>query len=67
MTLQTYAIINTNTGNVENIIQYENQPTNPPPAFDSNYIAVQSDQAGPGWTYVDNTFIVPPQPPKDLS
>jgi hypothetical protein len=58
--LQNYAIID--GINVINIIQYEEQPTNPPPGFESPIIAVQSDIAGIGWTYVDGVFIAPPVP-----
>lgn len=48
--------------NVINVIDYDEQPTNPPPGFDEPIIAVQSDSAGPGWTYVDGQFISPPTP-----
>jgi len=58
--LQNYAIID--GVNVINIIQYEEQPSNPPPGFASPIIAVQSDTAGTGWTYVDGVFIAPPVP-----
>jgi len=58
--LQNYAIID-NT-NVINIIEYETDPGNPPPGFDTPIIAVQSDTAGPGWTYIDGNFIAPPVP-----
>ena len=59
--LQNYAIID--GINVINVIQYEEQPTNPPPGFESPIIAVQSDTAGSGWTYVDGIFINPYVPP----
>ena len=65
--LQNYAIID--GINVINIIQYEDQPSNPPPGFESPIIAVQSDTAGPGWTYVDGQFIapyIPPPTPEEL-
>jgi hypothetical protein len=58
--LQNYAIID--GINVVNIIQYEEQPSNPPPGFEAPIIAVQSDIAGLGWTYVDGVFIAPPVP-----
>lgn len=60
--LSRYAIIDGE--NVVNVIEYENPPGNPPPAFPDNYIAVQSDVAGPGWTYINGQFINPnpPQP-----
>ena len=59
--LQNYAIID--GVNVINIIEYEEQPSNPPPGFESPIIAVQSDVAGPGWTYVDGVFVNPYVPP----
>jgi hypothetical protein len=65
--LQNYAIIDGT--DVVNIIQYEDQPSNPPPGFESPIIAVQSDTAGPGWTYVDGQFIapyIPPPTPEEL-
>jgi hypothetical protein len=65
--LQNYAIID--GINVINIIQYEEQPSNPPAGFESPIIAVQSDVAGIGWTYVDGVFIapyVPPPTPEEL-
>ena len=58
--MQRYAIID--GINVINAIDYDEQPSNPPPGFESPVIAVQSDMASPGWTYVDGQFIAPPQP-----
>lgn len=55
-----YAIIN--GINVVNVIDYDTAPSNPPPGFESPIIAVQSDTAGPGWTYVNGVFIAPPVP-----
>ena len=48
--------------NVINVIDYDEQPSNPPPGFERPIIAVQSDVASPGWTYVDGQFIAPPTP-----
>jgi hypothetical protein len=47
---------------VINVIDYDEQPSNPPPGFEEPIIAVQSDVASPGWTYVDGLFIAPPTP-----
>jgi hypothetical protein len=58
--LQNYAIID--GINVINVIEYDEQPSNPPPGFESPIIAVQSDSASIGWTYVDGVFIAPPVP-----
>lgn len=59
--MERYAIID--GINVVNVIDYSSPPGNPPPGFPVNYIAVQSDTAGPGWTYVNGVFIAPPVPP----
>jgi hypothetical protein len=62
--LTRYAIID--GINVVNVIEYENPPGNPPPGFPDNFIAVQSDVAGPGWLYENGVFIdpTPPSPPR---
>ena len=61
--MQTYAVIK--DGKVENIIEYDAQPTTPPPGFDDGYIAVQADRASPGWLYENDAFIdtTPPVEP----
>lgn len=61
--MQTYAIIK--DGKVENIIEYDAQPSTPPPGFDDGYIAVQADRASPGWLYENGEFIdtTPPVEP----
>ena len=61
--MQTYAVIK--DGKVENIIEYDAQPTTPPPGFDDGYIAVQADRASPGWLYENGAFIdtTPPVEP----
>jgi len=58
--LTRYAIID--GANVVNVIEYENPPENPPPSFSATCIAVQSDEAGPGWGYINGQFVAPPQP-----
>jgi hypothetical protein len=55
-----YAIID--NINVINVIDYDEQPSNPPPGFQEPIIAVQNDTAQIGWTYVDGQFIAPSQP-----
>jgi len=61
--MQTYAIIKGNR--VENIIEYDAQPTTPPPGFDDGYIAVQADRVSPGWLYENGAFVdtTPPVEP----
>ena len=61
--MQTYAIIKGNL--VENIVEYDAQPTTPPPGFDDGYIAVQADRVSPGWLYENGAFVdtTPPSEP----
>lgn len=59
--LQKYAIID--GINVVNLVEYESDPGNPPPGFPDNYIAVQTDVAGPGWIYENGVFSDPNPPP----
>ena len=61
--MQTYAIIK--DGVVANIIEYDAQPTTPPPGFDNGYIAVQADRVSPGWLYENDAFVdtTPPAEP----
>ena len=61
--MQTYAIIKGNL--VENIVEYDAQPTTPPPGFDDGYIAVQADRVSPGWLYENGAFVdtTPPVEP----
>jgi len=54
-----YAIVKNNI--VENVIEYETQPTTPPPGFEEGYVAIQSDFVSVGWSYKDELF-TPPQP-----
>jgi len=61
--LTRYAIID--GINVVNVIEYENPPGNPPPGLPDNFIAVQTDVAGPGWLYENGEF-VNPTPPSPL-
>jgi len=62
-----YAIIDLTV--VVNTIDYDTPPSDPPSGFESPIIAVQSDTAQIGWTYVDGQFIapyVPPPTPEEL-
>ncbi len=70
--MKTYAIIK--AGKVENIIEYDAQPTTPPPGFDEGFTAVQADRASPGWVYANGVFtdpnppvVVVPPPVKSLA
>ena len=55
-----YAIIDLTT--VVNIIDYDTQPSNPPPGFESPIIAVQSNTAQIGWEYINGQFVAPTPP-----
>jgi hypothetical protein len=55
--MQKYAIIL--DGIVINSIEYELEPNHPIPGFDSACIAVQSEIAGPGYTYKNGLFTAP--------
>ena len=61
--MNMYAIIK--DGVVENTIEYESQPTTPPPGFGEGYVAIQSDRVSPGWLYENGQFIdtTPPVEP----
>ena len=61
--MSRYAIIE--DGQVVNIIEYEDAPSNPPPGFTAGVIAVQSDTAQIGAQYQDGVFTGPinAQPP----
>lgn len=49
-----YAIVK--DGTVVNIIEYEEQPSTPPPGFENGHIAVQADNVSIGWSYANNQF-----------
>ena len=53
--MKHYAIIK--DGKVENVIEYEAQPTTPPPGFEDGYTAVQADRVSPGWLYENGAFV----------
>lgn len=55
-----YAIVK--NGVVVNIIEYEEQPTTPPPGFADGHTAIQADRVSPGWTYANGEF-TDPNPP----
>lgn len=63
--MRTYAIVHLPSGDVVNRIEYPNDPVNPPPGFDKNYIAIQNDAAGPGWVFdaASKSLSPPPAPP----
>ena len=56
-----YAIVK--DGVVVNVIEYESQPTTPPPGFDEGNQAIQTDNVSIGWTYANGQF-TDPNPPE---
>jgi hypothetical protein len=55
--MNKYAIVK--DGVVVNTIEYEEQPTTPPPGFEDGYVAIQSNEANIGWTYANGQFTDP--------
>jgi hypothetical protein len=55
-----YAIVKDNT--VVNIIEYESQPSTPPPGFEDGHVAIQEENVSPNWHYVDGRFFDPNPP-----
>ena len=58
--MNRYAIIK--GGVVVNIIEYDAQPTTPPPGFDAGHEAIQADAVSPGWVYANGAFTNPNPP-----
>jgi hypothetical protein len=58
--MKKYAIVKDNL--VVNVIEYESQPTTPPPGFEDGYVAIQADAVSPGWHYIDGKFVNPNPP-----
>jgi hypothetical protein len=58
-----YAIVK--DGVVVNTIDYELQPTTPPPGFEAGHVAIQADRVSPGWHYTNGQF-TDPNPPEDV-
>jgi len=56
-----YAIVK--DGVVVNTIEYQEQPTTPPPGFEAGHMAIQADRVNPGWHYANDTF-TDPNPPE---
>jgi hypothetical protein len=56
-----YAIVK--NGVVVNVIEYEAQPSTPPPGFEAGHVAIQADAVSPGWHYINGQF-TDPNPPE---
>jgi hypothetical protein len=61
-----YAIVNTATNKVDNIVEYDAAPSDPPPGFDANYIAIADDKSSIGWAW-DGTALSDPDPPTPVT
>ena len=55
-----YAIVKDSV--VINVIEYESQPTTPPPGFEDGHVAIQADTVSIGWTYANGIFTNPNPP-----
>lgn len=53
--MKRYAIVK--NGKVENVVEYVDTPTTPPQGFEDGYLAIQSDIANIGWSYVNGELI----------
>jgi hypothetical protein len=60
-----YAIVK--NGIVVNFIEYNEQPTTPPPGFEDGHIAIQADKANIGWIYANGQFTDPNPPTSETS
>lgn len=58
--MHKYAIIK--NGIVINVIEYDAQPTMPPPGFDTGHEAIQADRVNLGWVYANGMFSDPNPP-----
>lgn len=56
MELIRHSIIDTNTNEVVNVIDYETEQTGVPPGLEDNLLCVKSDETGIGWTYINGVF-----------
>ena len=52
-----YAIVNTKTNVVENVIEYDDAPPSPLPGFAEHYIAVAGENASPQDEYKNGGFV----------
>lgn len=65
-------IVDVRTSLVENVVEYETTPSNPPPGFDDNFIAVAHATAEQGWrwgggdAFTDLDPPLPPDPPSSF-
>ena len=59
--MNKYAIVK--DGVVVNVIEYEAQPSAPPPGFEAGHVAIQADAVSPGWNYANGQF-TDPNPPE---
>ena len=62
--MNKYAIVK--DGVVVNVIEYEAQPSTPPPGFEAGHVAIQADAVSPGWNYANGTF-TNPNPPEQTT
>lgn len=69
MDLIRHVIVDTKTGKVVNVIEYETEQTSVPPGFEtdaSHLICIANNVAGPGWDYIQGKFIDNRPKPKPI-
>jgi hypothetical protein len=59
--MKTYALIDTATTVVVNIVAWDGQPPWEPGDGQIAVVIPKNSSAGIGWTYVDGEFIAPPE------
>jgi hypothetical protein len=65
--MKNYALIETATTLVVNIMVWDGQPPWEPGDGQIAVVIPENSSAGIGWTYVDGEFIAPPEPEPDLA
>ena len=60
--MKRFAIVNNQTGDVVNVIEYGTAPIGCPPGFEGDFIALESETASPGWV-LKNGVLSDPRPP----
>jgi hypothetical protein len=60
--MKNYALIETATTLVVNIMVWDGMPPWTPPEGHIAVVIPENSKAGIGWTYVDGEFIAPPEP-----
>jgi hypothetical protein len=65
--MKNYALIETATTLVVNIMVWDGKPPWTPPEGCIAVVIPEGSNAGIGWTYVDGEFIAPPEPETEVT